>query len=171
MDNLKKAENGYDYAAPFQESEWDIVPQRREQQRRKKNRRPAVSYVVHPVTRMQRKNAIYNCLTALVVFVLLASVISGYAAISSNKLANIKLQKNIDELAAQSEQVELSINTKCTVQQISDAAEQRFGMDFPSHTQICYVQFSEPFVAEPEAEEQQTPWYAGLWNSMVGLLK
>ena len=171
MDNLKKAANGYDYAAPFQESDWDRVPQRKEQQRRKRNRRPAVSYVVHPVTRIQRRNAVYNCLTALVVFVLLASVVSGYAAISSNKLANIELQENIDVLAAQSEQVELSINTKCTVQQISDAAEQRFGMDFPSHTQICYVQFSEPSMAEPDAEAQQTPWYAELWNGMVGLLR
>ena len=99
MDNLKRAANGYDYIAPFQESEWDRVPQRRGQQRRKKNRHPAVSYVVHPVTRIQRRNAVYNCLTALVVFVLLASVISGYAAISSNKLANIELQENIDVLA------------------------------------------------------------------------
>lgn len=88
MDNLKRAANGYDYIVPFQESEWDRVPQRRGQQRRKKNRHPAVSYVVHPVTRIQRRNAVYNCLTALVVFVLLASVISGYAAISSNKLGN-----------------------------------------------------------------------------------
>lgn len=37
MDNLKRAANGYDYIVPFQESEWDRVPQRRGQQRRKKN--------------------------------------------------------------------------------------------------------------------------------------
>lgn len=171
MEKLKKVANGYDYYAPSHESDWDRLPERRQQNRRKKNRRPAVSYVVHPATRLQRKNAIYNIVTALIVFVLLASVISGYAAISANKLSNIKIQKNIDELAAQGEQLQLSINTKCTVQQISDSAEQRFGMNFPDNTQICYVAFTEPETVEQQADAPEMPWYTELWNSLVGLLK
>lgn len=132
---------------------------------------PAVRNEVHPVTLLQRKNAIYNCVTALIIFVLLASVISGYAAISANKLSNLSMQENIDELAAQKEKLELSINTKCTVQQISQTAEQRFGMSFPDSTQICYMQFSEPSTVEQETQVEQNPWYEELWNSLVGLLK
>ena len=170
MDKLKRVANGYDYVVPSQESDWDRLPERRQQVNRKKERRPAVSYVVHPATRIQRKNAIYNCVTALVIFVMMASVISGYAAISANKLSNIKIQKNIDELAAQSEQLELSIHTKCTVQQISESAEQH-GMNFPDNTQVCYVQFTEPSIVTQEAQAQESPWYQELWNSLVGLLK
>ncbi len=170
MDKLKKVANGYDYTAPSLESDWDKLPERSVQKNKRKQRGPAVSYVVHPATRIQRKNAIYNCVTAVIVFVLMASVISGYAAISANKLSNIKIQKNIDELAAQSEQLELSIYTKCAVQQISESAE-RNGMNFPDNTQICYVQFTEPATVEEEAQAQQSPWFAELWNSLVGLLK
>lgn len=171
MNNLKRAANGFEYIAPYHESDWDKLPERKQQNRKKENRRPAVRNEVHPVTLLQRKNAIYNCVTALIIFVLLASVISGYAAISANKLSNLSMQENIDELAAQKEKLELSINTKCTVQQISQTAEQRFGMSFPDSTQICYMQFSEPSTVEQETQVEQTPWYEELWNSLVGLLK
>ena len=126
--HLKRAANGFEYIAPYHESDWDKLPERKQQNRKKENRRPAVRNEVHPVTLLQRKNAIYNCVTALIIFVLLASVISGYAAISANKLSNLSMQENIDELAAQKEKLELSINTKCTVQQISQIAEQRLSL-------------------------------------------
>ena len=178
MQALKRAANGYAYeAVPKREQGAPAGPRRAQpvprpktapKRKRRVYKKIEVSYVVHPRTRQMRRKALYNCLTIAVCFVMLSMVVASYAKVSALSLENFEIEQNILDLEAQVEKSELSIATKCGIDEISKVAENELDMGFPEESQVEYVELKQPQTPQQEAVAQKG-WLAQLWDGFIAL--
>ncbi|MBQ9942475.1 MAG: cell division protein FtsL [Christensenellaceae bacterium] len=189
MAALRKVANGYGYGsyvqpefeyeyAAIQESEWDILPERkvRKTQRAKVEEKVEVTYQVHPETAARRRRALTNCLLILVCFVMLSAVVAGYSAIAKTNLENIQLQENIDNLEEQVDKLSVNIASKSDITSVAAVAEEELAMSFPDASQVRYLSVAAAGEAEPAdtAEQADAPaeeegFFASIWNAVCSL--
>ena len=95
------------------------------------------------VAAQQKKNAAKNIAVIIFVFAILSIIITRYAIISSNNLANYKMSQNINTIKTDIQDLSLSVALKDDIENIKNVAQNELGMGFPDGDQTRYVQFKE----------------------------
>ena len=113
----------------------------------------------------QKKNAVKNIALIMFVFAILSIVITRYAIISSNNLANYQLSQNIDTIKTDIQDLNLSVAVQDDLGKIKDVAQNDFGMGFPDSAQTRYIEFEDK--ASTSNTQTQTVKTEQTWLDVV----
>jgi len=118
------------------------------------------------VASAQKKRAAKNIVAVIFAFAILSVIISRYAIISSNNLANYQLNKNIDTIKTDIQDLSLSVSLKDDLENIKNVAQNDLGMGFPDGNQTRYIEFKEKSSASP-AKTQTSEVKSDTWVNVV----